>query len=100
VPDERVHLLLNKVERDVGIEVGEVQRYFPQGFAMVIPYGREVNRSLNLGQPVLADAPRCAVSKALAGGLAQLAPGKSPASGAAAELAPRRRFARREKVAA
>lgn len=100
VPDERVQLLLNKVERDVGIEVGEVQRYFPQGFAMVIPYGREVNRSLNLGQPVLADAPGCEVSKALAGGLAQLAPGSGPASGAAAEPPPRRRFARREKVAA
>ena len=36
---------------------------------MVIPYGREVNRSLNMGQPVLAYAPRGDVSKALAAGL-------------------------------
>lgn len=69
VPVERVTLLLNKVEPDVGIDVGRVEQYFPQGFSMVIPYGREVNRSLNMGQPVLAYAPRGEVSKALAAGL-------------------------------
>jgi pilus assembly protein CpaE len=69
VPAERVRLLLNKVEPDVGIDVSRVEQYFPQGFSMVIPYGREVNRSLNMGQPVLAYAPRGEVSKALAAGL-------------------------------
>ncbi len=69
VPVERVVLLLNKVEKDVGIDVARVEQYFPQGFSMVIPYGREVNRSLNMGQPVLAYAPRGAVSKTLAAGL-------------------------------
>jgi pilus assembly protein CpaE len=69
VPVERVTLLMNKVEPDVGIDVARVEQYFPQGFSMVIPYGREVNRSLNMGQPVLAYAPRGEVSKALAAGL-------------------------------
>jgi pilus assembly protein CpaE len=69
VPTERVSLLLNKVEPDVGIDVARVEQYFPQGFSMIIPYGREVNRSLNMGQPVLAYAPRGDVSKALASGL-------------------------------
>jgi pilus assembly protein CpaE len=69
VPTERVSLLLNKVEPDVGIDVERVEQYFPQGFSMVIPYGREVNRSLNMGQPVLAYAPRGDVSKVLASGL-------------------------------
>ena len=69
VPVERVSLLLNKVEPDVGIDVARVEQYFPQGFSMIIPYGREVNRSLNMGQPVLAYAPRGEVSKALASGL-------------------------------
>ena len=69
VPVERVTLLLNKVEPDVGIDVARVEQYFPQGFSMIIPYGREVNRSLNMGQPVLAYAPRGEVSKALAAGL-------------------------------
>ena len=75
VPVERVTLLLNKVEKDVGIDVARVEQYFPQGFSMVIPYGREVNRSLNMGQPVLAYAPRGAVSRTLVAGLeATLAP--------------------------
>ena len=69
VPAERIKLLLNKVEPDVGIDVARVEQYFPQGFSMVIPYGREVNRSLNMGQPVLAFAPRGDVSKALVSGL-------------------------------
>jgi len=69
VPTERISLLLNKVEPDVGIDVERVEQYFPQGFSMVIPYGREVNRSLNMGQPVLAYAPRGEVSKALTTGL-------------------------------
>jgi pilus assembly protein CpaE len=69
VPVEHVTLLMNKVEPDVGIDVARVEQYFPQGFSMIIPYGREVNRSLNMGQPVLAYAPRGEVSKALASGL-------------------------------
>ncbi len=69
VPTERITLMLNKVEPDVGIDVAGVSQYFPQGFSMVVPYGREVNRSLNMGQPVLAYAPRGEVSKTLDAGL-------------------------------
>lgn len=67
-----VQLVLNKVERDVGIEVEAVTRYFPQGFSMVVPYGREVNRSLNMGTPILAYAPRSEVSRVLEAGLARV----------------------------
>jgi pilus assembly protein CpaE len=70
VPQDSVQLVLNKVEPDVGMDVGRVTRYFPQGFSMVVPYAREVNRSLNMGMPMLAFAPRNEVSKALAIGLA------------------------------
>jgi pilus assembly protein CpaE len=71
VPAERVKLLLNKVEPDVGIDVERVEQYFPQGFSIVIPYGREVNRSLNMGQPLLAYAPNGEVSRILAAALAR-----------------------------
>jgi pilus assembly protein CpaE len=74
VPSERIKLLLNKVEPDVGIDVARVEQYFPQGFSMVIPYGREVNRSLNMGQPVLAYASRSEVSKTLLSGMTGLLP--------------------------
>ncbi|MEA2828983.1 MAG: pilus assembly protein CpaE [Actinomycetota bacterium] len=75
VPADRVQLVLNKVETDVGMDVDQVTRHFPQGFQMVIPYGRDVNRSLNMGMPLLAFAPGCEVSKVLGAGLATLLPG-------------------------
>ena len=90
VPVEQVTLLLNKVEPDVGFDVARVEQYFPQGFSMVIPYGREVNRSLNMGQPVLAYAPRGEVSKALAAGLVATLVGRADV-GVTAEAPERRR---------
>jgi len=72
VPADRVKLVLNKVERDVGMDVERIQKYFPQGFTAVIPYAREVNRALNMGVPMLAFAPRTTVSKALESSLAEL----------------------------
>ena len=90
VPVERVSLMLNKVEPDVGIDVARVEQYFPQGFSMVIPYGREVNRSLNMGQPVLAYAPRGDVSKALVAGLVATLAGH-PDADATADAPERRR---------
>ena len=74
VPSDRVKLVLNKVETDVGMDVAQVTRYFPQGFEIVVPYGREVNRSLNMGMPVLAHAPTSEVSKVLAARLNVLLP--------------------------
>jgi len=96
VPAERVRLLLNKVEPDVGIDVARVEQYFPQGFSMMIPYGREVNRSLNMGQPVLAYAPRGEVSRVLASGLAGALPGAQEAAPAAAAERRRRSWSHRK----
>jgi pilus assembly protein CpaE len=102
VPSERVKLLLNKVEPDVGMDIARVEQYFPQGFAMTIPYGREVNRSLNMGQPVLAYAPRGDVSKALAAGLRSVSIAGTDADAAAGggREVPRRRFTDRFKKSA
>jgi pilus assembly protein CpaE len=97
VPSERAKLVLNKVEPDVGIDVDRMTKYFPQGFSMVIPYGRDVNRSLNMGQPVLAYAPRGDVSKALMAGLSG---GSTPGSGAEPESPRRRWLGRRDKRSA
>jgi pilus assembly protein CpaE len=75
IPSKRVHLVLNKVERNVGIDIPQVTKYFPQGFSIVVPYGREVNRSLNMGMPMLAFAPRSEVARVLSVGFASaLAP--------------------------
>lgn len=100
VPSDRVSLLLNKVEPDVGIDIARVEQYFTQGFAMTIPYGREVNRSLNMGQPVLAYAPRGDVSKALLSGLASVAVAGITPDAAGDGGKPRRRFGERFKKSA
>jgi Flp pilus assembly CpaE family ATPase len=92
VPAERVKLVLNKVEPDVGMDVAQITRYFPQGFSVVVPYGREANRALNMGMPLLAFAPRSDVSRALIAGLATAMPVEPDVE--VEESTPRHRFAR------
>ena len=96
VSEERIRLVLNKVEPDAGIDINKVTRYFPQGFSIVVPYGREVTRSLNMGMPVLAFAPRSDVSKALDSGL--LATFGAGQADAGASKARRRSFLRRKSA--
>ena len=98
-PAERIKLVLNKVEHDVGIEVEEVKRYFPQGFSMVVPYGREANRSLNMGVPLLAFAPRSEVGRALRDGILASLPVEG-ARGATDETGTRGRIGWRRKRSA
>jgi pilus assembly protein CpaE len=74
IPSETVRLILNKAESNVGIEVDQVVKLFPQGFSSVLPYSREVSRSINLGMPVLAASPATEVSQKLALGMTPLLP--------------------------
>jgi hypothetical protein len=46
----------------------------PKGFSSVLPYSRDVSRSINAGMPVLGYAPRCDVSRRLAEGMRPLLP--------------------------
>lgn len=72
IPSENVRLVLNKAERDVGIDVGQVTKLFSKEFAAVLPYAREVSRSINLGQPVIASDPGAEISRLLVSAFAQL----------------------------
>lgn len=74
VPTEHVRLILNKAETDVGIEIEQVTKLFPQGFESVLPYAKEVSRSINLGMPVIAASPTAEVSALMAGGMRLLLP--------------------------
>ena len=78
IPSDNVKLILNKAERDVGIEIDQIQKLFPQGFSSVLPYAREVSKSVNVGTPILAFAPGAEVSRRLASGMAALLPDDSP----------------------
>ena len=74
VPTEHVRLILNKAETDVGIDIEQVTKLFPQGFESVLPYAKEVSRSINLGMPVMAASPTAEISSLMAGGMKLLLP--------------------------
>ncbi len=74
VPTEHVRLILNKAETDVGIDIDQVTRLFPQGFESVLPYAKEVSRSINLGMPVMAASPAAEISGRMAQGMKLILP--------------------------
>ena len=101
IPSDNIQLLLNKAETDVGIDVAQVTRLFPQGFTAVLPYAKEVSRSINLGVPVLASSPNAPISKLILEGFSPLLPDADRAKTAFAASAPvaetgRRRLFRRQ----
>jgi pilus assembly protein CpaE len=74
IPADNISLILNKAERDVGLDIGQITRLFPQGFKAILPYAREVSRSINMGMPVLASDPTAEVSRKLAACLLEYLP--------------------------
>ena len=74
IPSENISLILNKAERDVGLDINQIVRLFPQGFKAILPYAREVSRSINMGMPVLASDPTAEVSRKLAASLVEFLP--------------------------
>ena len=74
LPSDNIALILNKAERDVGIDIEQITKLFPQGFMSVLPYAREVSKSINVGMPVLAFNPNADVSRRITAGLRDYLP--------------------------
>ena len=72
IPTENISLVLNKIEQDIGIDVSQIVKMFPQGFRAQLPYAKEVSRSINMGKPVIASHPDTAVATRLNAGFADL----------------------------
>jgi pilus assembly protein CpaE len=85
ISSDNIKLILNKAERDVGLDVDQVTRLFPQGFTSVLPYAKEVTKSVNVGTPVLAFAPTADVSRRMAAGMSPLLPEASRGTALEAE---------------
>lgn len=85
ISSDNVKLILNKAERDVGLDVDQVTRLFPQGFTSVLPYAKEVTKSVNVGTPVLAFTPQADVSRRMAAGMSPLLPEANRGKALAAE---------------
>ncbi|MEJ7766017.1 MAG: AAA family ATPase [Acidimicrobiales bacterium] len=74
IPTESIQLILNKAESDVGIDISQVEKLFPQGFRAVLPYSKEVSRSINLGTPVMAASPQADISRRMDAAMVELLP--------------------------
>ena len=74
ISSDNVSLVMNKVEKDVGIDVEQITKLFPQGFRSTLPYAKEVSRSVNLGKPILAAQPDADIAKRIASGLTEFLP--------------------------
>src|SRR5262249_25128017 len=72
IPADNVRLIRNKAERDVCIDVDQVKKLFPQGFSAVLPYAKEVSKSINLGLPVVAASPAADISRRITNGFREL----------------------------
>lgn len=72
ISTEDIKLILNKAESDVGIDVPQVEKLFAQGFDSILPYAKEVSRSINLGVPVMASSPNSEISRRMATGMMEL----------------------------
>jgi pilus assembly protein CpaE len=86
IPNDNIKLILNKAETDVGIDVDQVTKLFPQGFSSVLPYAKEVSRSINLGMPVLASSPQAPISRLILEGFQELLPDGDRAAVPAAHI--------------
>jgi Flp pilus assembly CpaE family ATPase len=63
--DERLRLVMNKAQDDVGVTVEQANEAFNGRFRAVLPSDRAVSRAVNLGTTVTVHEPRAKVSRAL-----------------------------------
>lgn len=79
ISSDAVSLVLNKVEKDLGISVDQITKLFPQGFRATLPYAKEVSKSINLGKPVIESFPDTEISRGLIKGMDDLLPAEARA---------------------
>ncbi|MEJ7764203.1 MAG: AAA family ATPase [Acidimicrobiales bacterium] len=91
IPTHSIQLILNKAESDVGIDISQVEKLFPQGFKAVLPYSKEVSRSINLGTPVMAASPHAEVSRQMDAAMVDLLPIELRTAGTRATGQPKKR---------
>ncbi len=71
-------LVLNKVDRDVGIDLGQVKEVFGDRFVAQLPMDKAASRSLNTGTVVVRSEPRSAVARAMDAAAAAILPPELP----------------------
>lgn len=74
VDPDRIRLLLNKVETDIGLDVKQAQDAFQNRFVGEIPANKAASRSINTGTVVLRSEPRSNLARALVRSIEALVP--------------------------
>ncbi len=101
INSQTIGVVLNKVEDDIGIDINDVQEVLDNKIVSILPYSREVMKSINKGKPALVSAANSDIGKKLAGGMHQfLSDDGTPALDAgsnAAEIGESRGFWRRKR---
>jgi len=72
ISSDSISVVLNKVEDDVGISISDVQDVLDNRIVSVLPYSREVSRSINKGRPTLVSAANSDIGQKLSAGMQQL----------------------------
>lgn len=75
IDDSRLRLVLNKIDSDVGLDVGQVQETFNDRFVGLISQSRAIMRSMNVGTVVVESEPRHAVARELVKAVGDVLPG-------------------------
>jgi len=102
INSQTIGVVLNKVEDDIGIDINDVQEVLDDKIISVLPYSREVMKSINKGKPALVSAANSDIGKKLAGGMHQFLSDEAPTlqdGSVAAEAGDSRGFWRRKKKA-
>jgi pilus assembly protein CpaE len=103
INSQTIGVVLNKVEDDIGIDINDVQEVLDDKIISVLPYSREVMKSINKGKPALVSAANSDIGKKLAAGMHQFLSDEGPMlpdGSVAGETGDSRGFWRRKKKAA
>jgi septum formation inhibitor-activating ATPase MinD len=88
ISSQTIGVVLNKVEDDIGIDIADVQEVLDDKIVSVLPYSREVMKSINKGKPALVSAANSDIGKKLASGMRQfLSDEATPSLGSASNTA-------------
>jgi pilus assembly protein CpaE len=73
-----ISVVLNKAESDVGLDAVEMEAELGRPFAAVLPYSRDVPRSINVGVPLIVNKPKAPISTQLTAALSAVLPRSRP----------------------
>ena len=74
-----ISVVLNKAEDGTGLDAVEVADQLGRRFEAVVPYSRDVPRSVNVGVPLIVGKPKSTIANLLTTALSAALPGHRPA---------------------